>query len=287
MNGVRVKSYAKINLTLDVLGASGGYHNIDSAVASIDLFDEVCVKARNDFNVSIAMHGEGSEAIPQGKNNAVKAAKLFITKFACRGADITIYKNIPMGAGLGGSSADVAGVLLALSSLYGVEEPYAIKDIADDIGSDCAYMLKGGFARMCGRGEKVFPVASPLKLNVGILLPPLGVSTGECYNLSDSLIKPPNATQKAMQAIVCGDKEGLCSSLSNGLTAAAIKLNPDVAVAIEELKAFYPLGVNMTGSGSGVYAIFENESFVRYAQSRYRGKFRFIQAKTQAVRRTK
>ena len=280
MNSVRVKSYAKINLTLDILGVKDGYHLIDSVVASIDLCDIITAKKRKDNLVSVTMHGEGSEAIPHEDNNAAKAAEEFIKRFDTCGADITVWKNIPMGAGLGGSSADVAGVLNAMAKLYGVDDFAAVKSIADSLGSDCGYMLKGGWARISGRGEVVKRLDSRLKLDIGLLVPKSGVSTAECYRACDRLPRGAFTSGQAEEAVLECDLGKLCKSLSNGLCAAAVSLNGDVGESIKELESFAPLGVNMTGSGSGVYAVFENDQFLRYAQSRYRGKYRFIPTKT-------
>ena len=280
MNSVRVKSYAKINLTLDILGAVSGYHMIDSVVASIDLCDVITVKKRKDGLVSIAMHGEGSEAIAHENNNAALAAEEFVKRFETCGADITVWKNIPMGAGLGGSSADVAGVLNAMAKLYEVDDFATVKAIADGLGSDCGYMLTGGWARISGRGERVKRLDSDLKLDIGLLVPKSGVSTAECYRLCDGLPKGAFTSGQAEEAALADNLPKLCESLSNGLTAAAVRLNGDVGACIEELESFAPLGVNMTGSGSGVYAVFENDQFLRYAQSRYRGNCRFIPTKT-------
>lgn len=280
MNSVRVKSYAKINLTLDILGVTDGYHMIDSVVASIDLCDVITAKKRKDSLVSIAMHGEGSEAIAYENNNAVKAAEAFVKRLGTNGADITVWKNIPMGAGLGGSSADVAGVLNAMAKLYNVTDFTALKEIADGLGSDCGYMLTGGWARISGRGQIVKRLDSKLKLDIGLLVPKSGVSTAECYRACDRLPKSAFTSGQAEKAVIACDREILSASLSNGLAAAACSLNGDVGEAIKELEGFAPLGVNMTGSGSGVYAVFENDQFMRYALSRYRGKYRFIPTKT-------
>ncbi|MCM1438090.1 MAG: 4-(cytidine 5'-diphospho)-2-C-methyl-D-erythritol kinase [Roseburia sp.] len=283
MNYARVKSYAKINLTLDVAGVAGGFHMIDSVVASIDIYDLITAKRRSDGRVFVTMHGFGSENIPPEKNNAVKAAEAFVSAFNTLGADITVWKNIPVGAGLGGSSADVAGVLNAMAKLYGVTDFAALKGVADGLGSDCGYMLTGGWARISGRGEKVKRLNGGLKLNLGLLVPESGVSTAECYALCDGLPRAQFTSDRAEAAVSAGDKQALCKSLSNGLTAAAVKINSEVGECISELESFAPLGVNMTGSGSGVYAVFENDEFMRYAKSRYRGKFQFIPAKTVSV----
>lgn len=280
MNYVRIRSFAKINLTLDVLGKVGDYHLIDSVVATVDLCDVITVKRRKDKLISIDMHGFGSENIPFEKNNAVIAAERFLDKFSTDGADITVWKNIPIGAGLGGSSADVAGVLRGLSKLYGVDDFAAVKDIADGIGSDCGYMLTGGFARLGGRGEKVQKIDGGLKLDIGILLPKSGVSTASCYALCDSLQEKNFTSAAEQKAIEYGDKFAIGKCLSNGLFPAAKSLNPEVDCAFGQLAAFAPLGVNMTGSGSAVYAIFENDQYLSYAKSRYDGRFNFIQTKT-------
>lgn len=280
MNYARVKSYAKINLTLDVLGKENGYHKIDSAVTTVDLADVITAKKRKDGLVFVTMHGEGSESIPFESNNAAKAAERFVAEFSTCGADITVWKNIPMGAGLGGSSADVAGVLNAMAKLYGVDDFDRIKAVADGLGSDCGYMLSGGYARISGRGERVSLLDSSLKLHIGILLPRGGVSTAECYALSDRLPPERRTTQSAVNALLSGDAAALGQSLSNGLYAAAKTLNGDIGAATEALESFDPLGVNMTGSGSAVYAIFQNEQFLQYARSRYRGNCRFIFVKT-------
>ena len=179
-----MKSYAKINLGLDITGASGGYHTLDSVVVTVDLADVIAVKKRKkDKLVSIAMHGRGSESIPFDDNNAVKAANAFISRYDTCGVDITVWKNIPVGAGLGGSSADVSGTLRALKRLFEIDDESGVKEIADSLGSDCGYMLYGGYARLFGRGEEVQLLDSDLSLDIGILVPSGGVSTAQCYKI--------------------------------------------------------------------------------------------------------
>lgn len=280
MSYARVKAYAKINLTLDILGVQGGYHMLDSVVASIDIYNLITAKSRRDDNVFVTMHGMGSEAIPPDKNNAVKAAERFVGYFKTGGADITVHKNIPLGAGLGGSSADVAGVLNVLAKLYSIDDFAALKSIADGLGSDCGYMLKGGFARISGRGEKVKPIETDLKLDIGLIIPERGVSTAECFAISDSLGRSINKSGSAERALTSGDLEGLGKSLGNGLYAAATEINPNIKEAYDFLASFDPVGVNMTGSGSAVYAIFENDQFLSYAKSRNKTKYQFITTKT-------
>jgi 4-diphosphocytidyl-2-C-methyl-D-erythritol kinase len=223
----------------------------------------------------------GSEDIPFEQNNAVKAAEKFIAAYDTCGVDITVYKNIPMGAGLGGSSADVAGVLNGLKKLFNVTDEEGVKRIADSIGSDCGYMLYGGYARIRGRGEKVELLNSRLRLDMCLIIPPTQVATAECYRYFDKLgCKHSPRSEEVVNALADCDREELGKCLSNALTPPAMHLNDDICKAFDSLKEFAPLGVSMTGSGSCAFALFENEQFCRYALSRYNGKYKMIQTKT-------
>ncbi len=286
MKTVAIKAYAKVNLTLEIVGQAGGYHQLDSLVASVNIFDKIVLKKRRDALCSIVMKGLGSESIPPEQNNALKAGEAFAKAFHTTGADITVYKNIPLGAGLGGSSADAAGVLNGMAKLYGVDEPEKLCELADSLGSDIRYMLFGGFARMQGRGERVERLAVDEKLHFLLLCPSDGVSTKECYQTFDELVEESglknaeNATQNCVQALIKKDMQAVGRYLTNDLFAPASKLCESVKKAWEEANSFSPLGAVMTGSGSCVLAMFENREFCEWAKSRYKGKARAIVAET-------
>lgn len=279
MNSVKIKSYAKINLTLEIVGEKDGYHLLDSLVASVDLYDEIRLKKRKDGKNRIVMHGMGSETIPQESNNAKKAADAFSEAFQTNGADIIVYKNIPIGAGLGGSSADVVGVLNGMAALYGVQDREALKALADRLGSDTGYMLTGGFARIQGRGERVTPIATDKKLYLLLICPPSSVSSKACYQKYDELnaYLPKgnfaNHTQKCVDALLKKDENEIGRYVTNDLYPAAVCLNGDVKTAFEEGESFSPLATVMTGSGSAVAVLFENREFCAWAKSRYKGAF--------------
>ncbi len=290
MNTVRIKSYAKVNLTLEITGNEGGYHLLDSLVASVDIFDLIVLKKRKDKLSSVRMHGLGSESIPPENNNALKAAELFSQTFGTSGADITVYKNIPIGAGLGGSSADASGVLNGMAKLYGVTDETALGTLADRLGSDTKYMLRGGFARMQGRGNELTPFSCDEQYHFFMLLPASSVATGACYREYDCnpvRFGEENATEKAIDALLKKDINGLGRYLTNDLFPPAARLNQDVQKAFEEAKSFSPLGVVMTGSGSCVLALFETRELCEWAKSRYRGKFRTAVCKTLAPKEQK
>ena len=284
MNTVKIKSYAKVNLTLEITGVENGFHMLDSLVASIDLFDLIVLKKRKDNLSSITMRGMGSEEIPPEKNNALKAAEAFSETFQTNGVDITVYKNIPIGGGLGGSSADVVGVLNGMAQLFDVTDCEALKALADRLGSDTGYMLTGGFARMHGRGEQVTPLAIQEKLHFLLICPESGVSAGACYKkydeLSQGLSKQKNSTRNCIDALLAQKANEGGRYLMNDLYAPALHLNADVEKAYKEALAFSPLGVTMSGSGSAVLAMFETKELCEWAKSRYQGKYRTYAVET-------
>ena len=253
---------------------------LDSVVTTIDLFDIVTVKKRADRLVTLTMRGMGSENIPFECNNAARAAELFVRSFSTCGADISVDKNIPVGAGLGGSSADAAGVLSAMSALYGVPKSQA-EIIADLVGSDTRYLMRGGLARMRGRGNELSSIDSRLKLNFLIIAPSSGVSAAQCYSAYDALPDGRrNNTVRAVRALESGDYFSLCASLYNALYAPARTINSEAEEALTEALSFSPDGACMTGSGSAAFAVFQSELLCRWAQSRYAGRFAALCAKT-------
>ncbi len=255
---------------------------LDSFVASVDIFDEILLKKRKDGKCLVTMKGLGSESIPTEKNNAYKAAVAFCERYGVGGAEITVHKNIPMGAGLGGSSADIAGVLNGLAKLYGVDDEKGLDDIAASLGSDSKYMRKGGFARMQGRGNDCYYLGSERRLDLLLLCPKESVSTKACFESFDTKGKREKAgvTSRAIDAFVQGDLAALGESLHNDLCAPAKELCGEIGQAYEFLQSLSPLGVTMTGAGSCVLALFENEEFCRYAKSRYHGEALCLAVKT-------
>lgn len=290
MKTVKIKAYAKVNVTLEIVGQTAEYHVLDSLVASVDLFDSIVLKARKDKLSSITMKGLGSESIPPENNNALKAAEAFSAAFGVNGADITVYKNIPLGAGLGGSSADASGVLNGMAKLYGVDDRKKIAELADTLGSDTRYMLDGGFARMQGRGGEVTLIESGQTLHFLAICPKDGCSSSACYREYDRLNgekRGESFTQNAISALKENDMQGLGRYLTNDLFLPATTLCESVKKAYDEALSFSPLGAVMTGSGSCVLAMFETKELCEWAKSRYRGKFRSFVLKTVVPKKVK
>lgn len=253
MKKVKVKIPAKINLTFDILGEKNGYHDIESLVASVDIYDTITAKIRKENFVSVAFSG-----VPIHTNatssNAYFAADFFRKNFYTGGTEITVDRNIPVAAGLGGSSADIAGVLIALKKLYGVNSDLLY--IANKLGSDVAYMMHGGFAVMKNRGETVeFLPDIKKKFYLLIVCGTQGVNTADCYRGFDKLGKTYFKTTGVAKSFLLEDDDAnLFASLKNDLYESANVLLPEISETLKELKKYAP--ASMTGSGSATYAIF-------------------------------
>ena len=254
MKKVTQKASAKINLTLDILGVSGGYHLIKSLVCSTKLCDKITVKKRKDDKITIKMKGLPIDCATTD-NNAFKAAVLFKKCFNTCGVDIVIEKNIPVGGGLGGSSADIAGVLNAMQKLFSIDKD--LSGIANELSSDAYYMLKGGFAVMSGRGDSAKWLDFDKKLYFVIFTDKESVSTRACYKAFDDLGKTyDKRTEQAVNALIGGKDEEFLSALKNDLYEPCKTLNENVELNLIALKSVGAQGAVMTGSGSSVVGVF-------------------------------
>lgn len=250
---IKKKIGAKLNLTLDILGVENGFHTLKSLVAELDLCDTIVVKKRKDKNIRLKI--KGANLPTDETNKAVVAGNEFVKEFNTNGADILIKKKIPIGGGLGGSSADIAGVLLALKELYAIERN--VDELASKLGSDVNYMLSGGYAVMEGRGEKVSKVRSNMQLYLLLLPCKDGVSTKECYKEFDEQEKLyPQTTEIGKKALKEESYENLLKALKNDLYLSAKTLLPIIE---ENLLALGKNNVLMTGSGSTTFAIFSTK----------------------------
>lgn len=231
-----VEAYAKINWTLEVLGArSDGYHEIRSVVLPIPLHDTVVIEPAAD--VTCEMPGMD---VAQDANLAYRAAIALRAATGCaRGARISIEKRIPFGAGLGGGSADAAAVLNGLNCLWNLHLPNGeLCEIAAGIGSDVPALTLGGAVLMEGRGERVTPCGGDVRLpdvrDVVAFTPGIFSSTSAVYGefqMEDRGLGP------------------------NDLQPAALRLYPGIGDAISRLEHEGLKRVTMSGSGSAVYGL--------------------------------
>ena len=180
----RAEALAKINRELRVgPRRDDGYHEIRTRLTSIDLADAIEVEPAAE----ISLQTDWSGGDP-GENLVVRAARALAARFGVsRGATIRLAKRIPVGAGLGGGSADAAVTLLLLARLWELSvDEASLLSVGAEIGSDVPYFFFGGEADASGRGEKIWPLPDLPTRELLILVPPFGLSTAEVYRALDA-----------------------------------------------------------------------------------------------------
>jgi 4-diphosphocytidyl-2-C-methyl-D-erythritol kinase len=265
---LRARTNAKVNLFLRVLGRrSDGYHEIVTILHGIGLADDMRLTPSDD-ELEVAMRPEGGlgrNLPPSHENLAYRAARALIDRTGRdEGMVIVITKRIPIGAGLGGGSANAAGALVlgneALSGSLGTEE---LVEIAAGVGSDVPYFVRGGTARATARGEVVeqLPVARSLWFVLGMSRRPLLTRT--VYDQVDSGASPQPDPEAMIGALALGDPQEVASSLHNDLEPAALALRPELERSKAELVAAGALGALVSGSGPTVFGIARDRAHAR------------------------
>ncbi|MDR1192878.1 MAG: 4-(cytidine 5'-diphospho)-2-C-methyl-D-erythritol kinase [Peptococcaceae bacterium] len=261
MERVTVKAFAKVNMTLDVLGAlPGGYHELETLFRGIRLHDLVALEKKSGGGVSLTWDAppswvKGGELPPDQDNLAARAAWLLQSAYPGQvgGVSIRLRKKIPLAAGLAGGSADGAAVLLGLNRLFqlGLSDA-ALARFAGQLGADVPFCLRPLAAVGRGRGELLEPVDAGPPLWLLLLKPPFGLSTAAVFARLDQLPagRRPDLGQ-ALAALRAGDFARAWSAMDNALAAAACDLRPELARWLEGLQAAAGSAGRVTLSGSG------------------------------------
>lgn len=182
MSTLTLQAPAKLNLSLRVLGKrADSFHEIDTTMVKLPgLNDQLAFRESSEFSFQCEHPG-----IPNDETNlVVKAVRAYevAAGISCKFA-ITLQKNIPHGAGLGGGSSDAATTLLALDQLHDAKlGPTRLLEIAESLGSDIPFFLTPGAARCTGRGERIAQIDSPTPLNILLLKPWFKVPTPDAYS---------------------------------------------------------------------------------------------------------
>lgn len=273
-NRAIAKSYAKINLTLDVLGKlENGYHEVKMIMQSVNLFDLIIIdKTAKDIKIST-----NSKIIPATSQNiAYKAAKLFFAETKIQGgAKILIHKNIPVAAGLAGGSGNAAATLCALNLLYNAElSDEHLEKLALTLGADVPYCISGGTQLAEGIGEKLTPLPSISKVPVVLVKPPINISTATIYkkiDFAENLHHPD--TDAVLAAIANKNISEIAQNMSNIMETVTIKDCAEIKEIKEKLLSFGALGAVMSGSGPTVFGLFPDNLSAKKACDYFSKKY--------------
>ncbi len=260
--GVTARVPAKVNLQLSVgpLG-SDGFHEVTTVFQAISLFDDVTVAtAEINDGIKISITGQTSTGVPVDNSNlAVKAAQLMIENYDLpKDLIIKLKKEIPVAGGMAGGSADAAGVIVGLDSLFelGLSRD-EMESVGSKIGSDVPFSICGGVAIGTGRGDQITPALAKGNYNWVLALSGQGLSTPAVYQECDRLreglsIAPPVVSEQLMQALRAGDAKALGKALTNELQPAACSLRPALRLVLDVGVDYGALGGIVSGSGPTV-----------------------------------
>lgn len=252
---VKVKAWAKLNLTLDVLGRrADGYHELSSVMQSLALSDVLTVTVEEK-----GTEVQGGPGVPQGAENlafrAVEALRSR-TRFT-QGIRVVIKKEIPVAAGLGGGSADAAAALWAVNYLLelGLTTGQLLA-VAETVGADVPFCLVGGTALARGKGERLTFLPSPPILWLVLARPRLEVATARVYAAWDERGRRElPASGRMVAALASGSRERVVRALANHLEPVVLELYPEVALLRERLLEWGAEKVLLCGSGPTLAAV--------------------------------
>lgn len=259
MEAIKLKAYAKINLTLDVIGKrENGYHDVQMVMQQIDLHDIVTLETREG---GISLESE-SEFLPKNDTNIAWRAAEAVSKHVGRelGVHIIIEKNIPVAAGLAGGSTDAAAVIRGLNIMYdlglSLEE---MMEIGVTIGADVPFCIMGGTALAEGIGEELSKIDLSKPFWIVLSKPSVGVSTKKIYEaLNYKSIEDHPETNSMIDAVKCGDISEISELLGNVLEPVTLSLYPSVGVLKSKMKEYGASGTLMSGSGPSVFGLFKS-----------------------------
>lgn len=251
-------AYAKLNLTLDVIGKrDDGYHDLKSVMQTVSIRDDVEIDIGTGKPWTLQCTLEG---IPCDERNlAWKAAEVFFahTQEDPNGIEIRITKRIPTEAGMGGGSADAAAVLRALNRHY--DSPFsvgALAELGSLVGSDVPFCVIGGTAMVEGRGERVRKLPDLPECFFVVCKPDFSSSTPELYKKIDTEPIGKRPDHGAMEsALLTGDLAKVVENLYNVFDPLVTKEHLELNYIKSLFNSYGAVGYQMTGTGSAVFAI--------------------------------
>lgn len=267
-------AYAKINLSLDILGTlPNGYHEVQMIMQSLQLHDTLTLRINNTPGIVMTC---SDNTLPVDEHNlAYRAAALFCSTYTITdGLCLHLDKRIPVAAGLAGGSSDAAAVLRGLNEMYGF--PASSEELAAlgvTLGADIPYCLMLGTALSEGIGERLTPLSAAPNCFCLLVKPAAGASTKQIYTDYDALAQTAEITHPdtaiLLKALSCGNYNTLAAGLCNVLEPVTMKLVPEIASIKETLNSLGADGVLMSGSGPTVFALFSDLTVAKKAEAHF------------------
>ena len=274
-----MNAYAKINLFLDITGVlPNGYHSLNNIMQQIELHDEVTIKLSDlSGKKGIKISCDNPQIPADNKNIAYKAARLFAEETGLSAEiSIDIKKNIPVMAGLGGSSTDGAAVLKGLNRLCGDSFTNSqLEAMGAGLGADVPFCIKGNTAYCKGIGEKMEDIKGLRDCFILIIKPDFSCNTADAYKLYDkSPVKSVGEPDDLLPALRLKNFEQIGKGLYN--VFEILYQDNRIEKIKSELLAHKAFGAALSGSGSAVCGLFEKEEELRLAFSKLKYPHKFM-----------
>ena len=248
---ISAEAFAKVNFGLRVGSLrDDGFHPVSGIFQSIAITDRLVLEVAEEDSIGSSSAQPAVDGLDNLAFRAVAAVRA--ASGSSRPVKVTLDKQIPTAAGLGGGSADAAAGLAMAGRLFGVEDS-TLKAIAPDLGSDVPFCLQGGTARVSGRGEFVDRIDPLNGFALAVVVPPVEISTPAAFRCWDELGEPKalRISQRALPPMLRAEGD-----LSNDLYPAAATLVPELDDWRAELKEAWSRPVMLSGSGPALYSFF-------------------------------
>ncbi|MBI5765378.1 MAG: 4-(cytidine 5'-diphospho)-2-C-methyl-D-erythritol kinase [Planctomycetes bacterium] len=255
---IQSKAPAKINLTLAVRERRpDGFHEIESWIVPIALYDTLSFAPSDAWMLEVI---PPTPTVAVDESNLVaRAARALagVSGVPCR-ARVTLQKQIPVGAGLGGGSSDAAATLLGLNQLWNLHWPIErLLPIAASLGSDVPLFLDPCPVIVRGRGEVMEKLSKSWRGWVAIVIPSFGLATADVYRRHAETV-PASVHRNQPWIAASQDASTLSHQLFNDLESAAFAIEPRLGKIRDDLSNQLSRSVRMTGSGSCLFSIFDS-----------------------------
>ena len=263
-----IDSFAKINFTLEILGKlNNEFHSISSLMHTVDLHDEISINNSKILNIETSQN-----TIKLEENIIYKTILLVKNEFSVKKwVDVVIKKNIPLSAGLGGGSSNAAATLLSLNKLWKLKmNDNKLIEMGALLGSDVPFFIKGGTQIGEGIGEKLISLKSAIKGWYLIITPSVSIDTKWAYsqlkNMLDSDIHPTKFSSSVSGGIINLDT---LKFFENDFESVVFPTYPEIGAIKKERFALGAKFASLSGSGSTVFGIFDDNVKVKKAFSHF------------------
>ena len=270
MKSYTIESYAKVNVGLQILNERpDGYHNINTVFQELDFHDTIELKKKDN---GCEFHSNVKWLKNDSSNLCVLAFEKLSEEYDIGGVSINLVKKIPSGGGLGGGSSNAAAILKGLCHLYSIDPiNEKMSKIAHTLGADVPFFLKGGLQIASGIGDQLVEINGSINGVYLLIIPEFKIDTKWAYKSFKKFLQRPKV-EVNFASLLERDKTPF-KLFENDFESIVIPAYPEIAIIKEKLWSCKPKFVSLSGSGSTVFGIFDDEAGAKSAESLFSHRY--------------